>query len=192
MPSCRPGQSLQADARDPCRSPQRVSGAPAPARGVAAEYLLRRLRRLGYLERDRVSGTLFWLSAVSWRENNRDSDPITYRWVQVDGPTVMRSNSTSAKPRSIAQPVSGTVRVTCGLTVSDGVLQTTLATVVITVKSAPPLDYCQPPRSRHHLCTRSHELRVPTEKSPDPPNRVNRSRKRRESMTVRTRHVPWS
>jgi hypothetical protein len=68
-----------------------------------------------------------------------DNDPLTYQWTQAGGPTVELLNATTATPTFVAPPVSGTVPLTFRLIVSDGVLSSAPAEVVITVKNGPPV-----------------------------------------------------
>ena len=68
-----------------------------------------------------------------------DNDPIAYQWVQVSGPGVTLSSSTSSSPSFTAPPTSGTTTLKFRLTVSDSLLSSSPAEVVVTVKNGPPL-----------------------------------------------------
>lgn len=49
-----------------------------------------------------------------------DGDPLTYEWVEIDGPEVMITNSSAAKASFVAPSVMASTPLTFRLTVSDG------------------------------------------------------------------------
>ncbi|MBI2987759.1 MAG: hypothetical protein HYY45_13425 [Deltaproteobacteria bacterium] len=68
-----------------------------------------------------------------------DNDPITYQWTQVGGPAVVLSNPTTATPSLTTPAVASTTQLTFRLTVSDSLLISNPADVVVTVINGPPL-----------------------------------------------------
>jgi hypothetical protein len=76
------------------------------------------------------------------RSVDPDSDALTYWWHQISGPTVNLSDSTIVNPTFTAPRVdAGGETLLFGLVVSDGLCESDLAEVAVTVKNsdAPPL-----------------------------------------------------
>ncbi|HXI58087.1 MAG TPA: PKD domain-containing protein [Polyangia bacterium] len=62
-----------------------------------------------------------------------NGDAITYAWTQTAGPAVTLSSTTAQKPTFVAPTVSASTALTFSLVVSDGSLQSSPATVTVTV-----------------------------------------------------------
>lgn len=68
-----------------------------------------------------------------------DSDPLSFVWTQIGGPIVSLTDPTTVSPTFTAPPVNGTTNLTFRLSVTDGVMTSAPADVVITVKNGVPL-----------------------------------------------------
>jgi hypothetical protein len=81
------------------------------------------------------SGRIVTLDAT--RSSDPDSDPITFEWSQVAGPTVILANPATPTPRFTAPPLAGTATLTFRVRVTDSLL-TAVADVDVTVNNGPP------------------------------------------------------